>query len=293
MPTLFSKIIAGEIPSSKVASGDKWYAFLDINPRRAGHTLVVPKEEKQRIADLSSESRASLLDGVAEAQRRLTAVFDTTDFLVAVHDGPLAGQEGRRTHSCHLDRTLSLLSDHMPCAWQFPMCTSTSFHGRLAMVAEPSPPVSPTRHLSAPSSLTSRRSRSCRRSCRQLSSSSADLPLIDVVLVAPAPPKRGAALVCRHKEHTLRDILTAGHSTLCARVKIVGGSDCVSRLTPARHHARDASARPWPCHAGSLPQWAPVARSSDPTRAPHTAMQWYNVIEMPHRKKYTLCVRNT
>ena len=38
----------------------------------AGHTLVVPKEEKQRIAELTSESRASLLDGVAEVQRRLT-----------------------------------------------------------------------------------------------------------------------------------------------------------------------------------------------------------------------------
>ena len=37
-PTLFTKIIRGEIPSSKVAEGDLWYAFLDIYPRRAGHT---------------------------------------------------------------------------------------------------------------------------------------------------------------------------------------------------------------------------------------------------------------
>ena len=47
--SLFTKIINGDIPSSKVAVGEKFYAFLDINPRRAGHTLVVPKEEKQRI----------------------------------------------------------------------------------------------------------------------------------------------------------------------------------------------------------------------------------------------------
>jgi diadenosine tetraphosphate (Ap4A) HIT family hydrolase len=47
--SLFTKIIQGAIPSSKVASGESWYAFLDINPRRAGHTLVVPTEEKQRI----------------------------------------------------------------------------------------------------------------------------------------------------------------------------------------------------------------------------------------------------
>ena len=61
--SLFTKIVAGEIPSSKVAAGDLYYAFLDINPRQDGHTLVVPKEEKQRLAELSPESRAALLDG--------------------------------------------------------------------------------------------------------------------------------------------------------------------------------------------------------------------------------------
>ena len=59
-PTLFTKIIRGEIPSSKVAEGDLWYAFLDIYPRRAGHTLVVPKEQAQRVAALSPESRQAL-----------------------------------------------------------------------------------------------------------------------------------------------------------------------------------------------------------------------------------------
>jgi histidine triad (HIT) family protein len=96
--TLFTKIIDGDIPSSKVAGGDKWYAFLDINPRRPGHTLVVPKEEKQRITDLSPASRAALLDGVAEVERKLTAKFKTTDFFVCVHDGPAAGQEVPHVH---------------------------------------------------------------------------------------------------------------------------------------------------------------------------------------------------
>ena len=68
--SLFTKIIAGEIPSSKVAEGPLWYAFLDINPRKPGHTLVIPKEEKQRLADLSSDSRAALLDGVVEVHWR-------------------------------------------------------------------------------------------------------------------------------------------------------------------------------------------------------------------------------
>ena len=97
-PTLFTKIIRGEIPSSKVAEGELWYAFLDIYPRRTGHTLVVPKEQAQRIADLSPETRRALMDGVVEVQRRLTAEFGTTDFSVGIHDGPIAGQEVPHVH---------------------------------------------------------------------------------------------------------------------------------------------------------------------------------------------------
>jgi len=93
MSTLFSKIIAGDIPSSKVAEGDLYYAFLDINPRQEGHTLVVPKEEKQRISELSPESRAALMEGVVEVQRKLSGHFSTVDFTVVTHDGPNAGQE--------------------------------------------------------------------------------------------------------------------------------------------------------------------------------------------------------
>lgn len=53
--TIFSKIIAGEIPSFKVAEDDKFYAFLDINPVNIGHTLVVPKQETDYIFDLDDE----------------------------------------------------------------------------------------------------------------------------------------------------------------------------------------------------------------------------------------------
>lgn len=54
--TIFSKIIAGEIPSYKVAEDDKFFAFLDINPITWGHTLVVPKEETDYIFDLSDQT---------------------------------------------------------------------------------------------------------------------------------------------------------------------------------------------------------------------------------------------
>ncbi len=97
-PTLFTKIIHGDIPSSMVAEGTEWYAFLDINPHRPGHTLVVPKEQAQRISELSVDSRRALMDGVVEVQRRLSIEFETTDFSVNLNDGPLAGQEVPHVH---------------------------------------------------------------------------------------------------------------------------------------------------------------------------------------------------
>lgn len=53
--TIFSKIIAGEIPCYKIAEDDHFFAFLDINPVNWGHTLVVPKEETDYIFDLSDD----------------------------------------------------------------------------------------------------------------------------------------------------------------------------------------------------------------------------------------------
>lgn len=55
MSTIFSKIVAGEIPSYKVAEDEKHYAFLDINPVAPGHVLVIPKREVDYIFDLPDE----------------------------------------------------------------------------------------------------------------------------------------------------------------------------------------------------------------------------------------------
>ncbi len=59
--TIFSKIIAGEIPSYKISENEKFYAFLDIFPLQYGHTLVVPKIEVDRIFDVPDEYLADLL----------------------------------------------------------------------------------------------------------------------------------------------------------------------------------------------------------------------------------------
>ena len=55
MATLFTRIIKGEIPSYKCAENDQFYAFLDINPIRQGHTLIVPKREVDYFFDLTDE----------------------------------------------------------------------------------------------------------------------------------------------------------------------------------------------------------------------------------------------
>ena len=60
MATIFSRIIAGEIPSYKVAENEQFYAFLDINPLVKGHTLVVPKREVDYIFDLEDEEVAAM-----------------------------------------------------------------------------------------------------------------------------------------------------------------------------------------------------------------------------------------
>ena len=60
MATIFSRIIAGEIPSYKVAEDERFYAFLDINPLVKGHTLVVPKREVDYIFDLEDGELAAM-----------------------------------------------------------------------------------------------------------------------------------------------------------------------------------------------------------------------------------------
>lgn len=58
--TIFSKIVAGEIPSYKCAESDRFYAFLDINPLAKGHTLVIPKREVDYFFDLTDEEIAEM-----------------------------------------------------------------------------------------------------------------------------------------------------------------------------------------------------------------------------------------
>lgn len=61
MATIFTKIIAGEIPCYKVAENEQFFAFLDINPLQKGHTLVVPKCETDYIFDLDDNTLSGMV----------------------------------------------------------------------------------------------------------------------------------------------------------------------------------------------------------------------------------------
>jgi histidine triad (HIT) family protein len=62
MASIFTKIVAGEIPCYKVAEDEHHLAFLDINPNTAGHTLCIPKKETDRLMDLEAQAYSDLMN---------------------------------------------------------------------------------------------------------------------------------------------------------------------------------------------------------------------------------------
>lgn len=74
--TLFSKIIAGEIPSYRIAENERFFAFLDIFPLRHGHTLVIPKLEVDRFFDIPDEYLAGMLLFARPIARAIETSFD-------------------------------------------------------------------------------------------------------------------------------------------------------------------------------------------------------------------------
>ncbi len=61
MSSIFSKIIAGEIPSYKIAEDERYYAFLDIFPMKKGHTLIVPKQETDYLFDIDDDTLSGMM----------------------------------------------------------------------------------------------------------------------------------------------------------------------------------------------------------------------------------------
>ena len=76
MPSIFSKIVSGEIPCHKVHEDENFLAFLDINPLVTGHTLVIPKKEVDYIFDLEDETLAALHVFSKKVARAIESVIE-------------------------------------------------------------------------------------------------------------------------------------------------------------------------------------------------------------------------
>lgn len=84
MASVFSKIVKGEIPSYKIAEDDKFYAFFDINPVAAGHTLVIPKREEDYIFDLTDKELAEMMVFAKKVAAAMKKAFPCRKIGVAV-----------------------------------------------------------------------------------------------------------------------------------------------------------------------------------------------------------------
>ena len=97
-PTIFDKIIAGEIPCHRVFEDEHVLAFLDIGPLSPGHLLVIPKERKAQLHQLSDESAAALGRVLPRLCRAVMKATGTTAYNVLQNNGTAAHQAVMHVH---------------------------------------------------------------------------------------------------------------------------------------------------------------------------------------------------
>jgi histidine triad (HIT) family protein len=98
MSTIFDLILAGEIPSYKVYEDDHVFAFLDIGPLSPGHTLVIPKEAKAFLHELSDESAAAIGRVLPRLSRAVMAATGATEYNILQNNGTRAHQVVMHVH---------------------------------------------------------------------------------------------------------------------------------------------------------------------------------------------------
>jgi histidine triad (HIT) family protein len=96
--TIFTKILAGEIPCHKVFEDDKVLAFLDINPLSRGHILVIPKEPAETLDKLSDDSAAALGRVLPRLSRAVLAATGARHYNVLQNNGAPAHQAVFHVH---------------------------------------------------------------------------------------------------------------------------------------------------------------------------------------------------
>jgi histidine triad (HIT) family protein len=89
---IFAKILRGDLPSHKVFEDDKAFAFLDIMPRAAGHTLVIPKSPARTILDIAPDDLAHLMKTTQTIARAAVTVFAADGLTIQQFNEPAGGQ---------------------------------------------------------------------------------------------------------------------------------------------------------------------------------------------------------
>jgi len=84
MSSIFSKIVAGEVPCYKIYEDEKTLAFLDIHPESRGHTLVIPKVEVDKVYDLDKEDYEALWATVKKLAKHMDEVLGTRTLMKVV-----------------------------------------------------------------------------------------------------------------------------------------------------------------------------------------------------------------
>lgn len=84
MPSIFSRIVRGEIPCHRIWEDDDHLAFLDIRPVKPGHTLVIPKRETSYLFDLSEEEYQALWSAVRTVEKKIRAAVPCERVVVSV-----------------------------------------------------------------------------------------------------------------------------------------------------------------------------------------------------------------
>ncbi|MDQ2051872.1 HIT family protein [Natronolimnohabitans sp. A-GB9] len=101
MSTIFSQIVEGEIPARVVYEDETTIAFLDANPLAPGHTLVVPKDEYERLNNVPDDVATDLYATIHRLTPAIEEAVDADATTVAFNNGEAAGQEVPHVH-CHI-----------------------------------------------------------------------------------------------------------------------------------------------------------------------------------------------
>lgn len=96
MNCIFCRIVSGEVPSKKISENDNAMAFMDAFPLTRGHLIIIPKEHRKRLQDMVAAEVSDVFELAAKLISRTDALSGST--LLAIHNGPHAGQEIPHVH---------------------------------------------------------------------------------------------------------------------------------------------------------------------------------------------------